>query len=182
MGIGSVTTSSPFSRSQSMWLQSDSQTGEAFAKEIICKQNYFNSNFVQGGTEQNVRWCQWWLPLSPSLATDCRQPKGAMLKVVNRLYQYFVLYSSILCYVCHNKIIKPWLKTHAVCLPPTSGSCIHPPSDGNVYKYMPHSFKCIYNPISYVSSFPQPSPSCHNLWRSYPCMHASLHAVLCVLI
>ena len=75
--------------------------------------------------------------------------------------------------------IKPWLKTHTVCLP-TSGSCIHPhPSDGNIYEYKPCSFKCIYIPISCVSTFPppppsQPTPSCHNLQRTYPCMYACI--------
>jgi hypothetical protein len=156
-------------------------------KQFSNKNYYFNSNLVQCSTEQYIRWHQWCLPLSPSLATNCRQPWGAMLKVVNSLYDYSALHSSsTVCSVCHNKTLKPWLKKHTVCLPPTSGSCIHPPSDGNIYKYKPCSFKCIYTTISYVhiSPPPQPTSSCHNLWRTYPCMYACMHAyiVLCVLL
>ena len=141
-------------------------------------------NLVYRSTEPYVRWHQWCLPLSPSLATNCRQPCGALLKVINSLYEYSVLHSSSnACSACHNKTINnDWKHIPVGCFLPVAPVNIPPVMV--TFTSTSHVLSNAYiSPISYVSTFPppQPTPSCHNLRRTYPCRYACIHSVLCVL-
>ena len=83
LGAESIKTATLFSRPQSMWLRSYSQSAADSAREKIYRQKEnFNRSSARGGKDLRVRW-QWFCsPPSPSLAANHRQTRGLFLRLL----------------------------------------------------------------------------------------------------
>jgi hypothetical protein len=95
LGAGSVISATLFSRPQSMWLRSHSQSEADSAREKTDRQReHCNRSSARVGIDLRVRWIRFCSPPSPSLAANHRQSRALLL----RLLRCFS--SSLCCSLC----------------------------------------------------------------------------------